>query len=166
MALTDGQIRGLKATGKTFTVWDSKVVGLGVQVSAGGTRSYVLRYQVAGRKRQAILSRVDGVRLADMRKRAAGELLKARVDGAGLLERQHEAKAAPTVADLAGRFLSDHAPAQIKARRMVAATLAGYRNEIRRDILPVLGKMRIEAVTRRDVERLAERMASSPTAKE
>ncbi|MCY4469400.1 MAG: tyrosine-type recombinase/integrase [Thiotrichales bacterium] len=160
--LTERVIRGLKATGKTFSTWDSKVVGLGVQVTAGGTKNYVLRYKLAGRKRQAILSRVEGVRFADIRKRAAAELLKVRVEGEGILERQHEARTAPAVADLAERFLNETAPARIKARRMAPSTLVGYRNQIRKYIVPRLGRMPGEAVTRRDIERLSERMAGVP----
>ena len=111
--LTERVIRDAKATGKTFTVWDSKMPGFGLQVTAGGTKNYIVRYRAAGRKRQAILARAGGVSLADIRKRAAAGLLKVRADGTDPLQRQHDAKQAPTVKDLVERFLNDTAPARI-----------------------------------------------------
>ena len=161
--LTERVIRDAKATGKTFTEWDSKVPGLGLQVTAGGTKNYIIRYRTAGRKRQAILARVGGISLAAIRKRAADELLKVRADGADMLERQHEAKQAPTVRDLVERFLNETAPARIKARRMTPSTLKAYTNQCRRYVVPQLGRLHVEKVTRRDIERFAERMADVPT---
>ena len=161
--LTERVIRDARATGKTFTVWDAKVPGLGLQVTAGGTKNYIIRYRTAGRKRQAILARAGGLSLAVIRKRAADELLKVRADGADPLERQHDAKQAPTVADLVERFLTETAPARIQARRMTPSTLKAYRNQARRYILPQLGHLRVEKVARRDIERFAERMADVPT---
>ena len=161
--LTERVIRDAKATGKNYTIWDSKVQGLALQVTEGGTKNYIIRYRAAGRKRQAILARAGGVSLADIRKRAAAELLKVRADGTDPLERQHEAKRAPTVANLVDRFLSETAPARIKARRMAPTTLKAYTNQCKRYVLPHLGRLRVEKVTRRDIERFAERMADVPT---
>ena len=163
LGLTERAIRDTKATGRTFTVWDSKVPGLGLQVTAGGTRNFVIRYRTAGRKRQAILARVGGISLAAVRKRAGAELLKVRADGADMLERQHDAKRAPTVRDLVDRFLNETAPARMKARRLTASTVKAYCNQARRYVLPELGRLPVDKVTRRDVERLAERMADVPT---
>ena len=161
--LTERVIRDAKATGKTYTKWDSKVPGLGLQVTDGGTKNYIIRYRAAGRKRQAILARAGGVTLAGIRKRAAAELLKVRADGTDPLQRQHEAKQAPTVKDLVERFLNETAPARISARRMAPSTLKAYRNQCRRYVLPRLGRLHVDKVTRRDIERFAERMADVPT---
>lgn len=161
--LTERAIRDAKPTGKAYVIWDSKVEGLGLQVTPRGVKNFVVRYRTAGRRRQAILARAGGLTLAAVRARAADELLKVRVDGADLLQRQQDAVTAPTVADLVERFLTETAPARIEARRMTASTLIGYRNQCRRYILPKLGKLKVAAVTRRDIERFAERMASTPT---
>ena len=161
--LTERVIRDAKATGKTYTIWDSKVPGLGLQVTDGGTKNYVVRYRAAGRKRQAILARVGGVSLADVRKRAGAELLRVRADGADMLERQHEAKLAPTVRDLVERFLTDTAPARVDAGRLAPSTLKGYRNQCRRYIVPRLGKLPVETVTRAHIETFAGKLAATPT---
>ena len=163
LGLTERVVRDAKATGKNYTIWDAKVQGLGLQVTEGGTKNYIMRYRAAGRKRQAILARAGGVSLAAVRKRAADELLKVRADGADMLERQHDAKRAPTVRDLVDRFLNETAPARMKARRLTGSTVKAYRNQARRYVLPVLGRRPVDKVTRRDIERLAERMADVPT---
>lgn len=167
--LTEKVVRDAKpGTGKdgkpaNRTIWDAKVQGLALQVTEGGTKNYIIRYRASGRKRQAILARAGGVSLADIRKRAAEELLKVRADGSDPLERQHEAKQAPRVKDLVERFLSETAPARIKARRMTPSTLKAYTNQCTRYVLPQLGRLHVEKVTRRDIERFAERMADVPT---
>ena len=79
--LTERIIRDAKLTGKTYTVWDGQVTGLGLQVTRGGKRNFVIRYKVAGRKRQAILCRVGAVALNGIRKRAADELVRIRAGG-------------------------------------------------------------------------------------
>ena len=102
--LTEKVIRDAKADGKTRTIWDSQVPGLGLQVTRGGTRNFVVRYRVGGRKRQAILCRVGGVALAAVRKRAADELMRIRAGEVDPLQREHDAREAPTVADGLDRF--------------------------------------------------------------
>ena len=53
--LSERIIRDAKADGKARTIWDSQVRGLGLQITQGGKKNFVLRYKVGERKRQAIL---------------------------------------------------------------------------------------------------------------
>ena len=46
--LTDAAIAGLRLREREYTVWDSKVAGLGVRVRPTGGKSYVLLEDVAG----------------------------------------------------------------------------------------------------------------------
>lgn len=48
-------------------LWDSKIGGFGVRVSAGGTKSFVLMYRVHGRQRRMTLGRYPDLLLADAR---------------------------------------------------------------------------------------------------
>ena len=58
MSLTDIAIRNLKAeTGQRLEVWDDKVPGLGVRISATGTKSFVLLYRHEGRAQRLTLGR-------------------------------------------------------------------------------------------------------------
>ena len=68
------------------------------------------------------------------------------------------AKAAPTVAELAVRFLTEHAEAKRKPR-----TAREYRRLIEKVILPALGRKRVGEVTRQDVARLHHAKRATPT---
>ncbi len=153
--LTEKTIRDAAADGKTRTIWDSKVAGLGLQITAGGTKNFVIRYKVAGRKRQAIIARAGQISLAEARKRAGIELVKIRAGEADPLEREREARAAPTVAEGVERFFREYAPRRIEQGRMKPATVATYRSQWNRTLksVPAFGALRIEAVTRADIER-------------
>ena len=72
--LTERIIRDAKSAGKTRTIWDTKTPGLGVQVTRGGTKNFVIRYAVDDKRRQAILCRVGQLPLAEVRKKAGAEL--------------------------------------------------------------------------------------------
>ena len=77
---------------------------------------------------------------------ARGKLVAQGKDPAGA---KAAAKAAPTVADLARRFLAEHAEAKRKA-----STAIEYRRLLDKIILPALGTKRAADVTRQDVQRL------------
>src|SRR5579875_1233963 len=67
------------------------------------------------------------------------------------------ARAAPTVSELARRFLTEHAEAKRKPR-----TAKEYRRLIEHVILPALGKRRVADVTRQDVAKLHHDKRATP----
>ncbi len=69
-----------------------------------------------------------------------------------------EAKVAPTVAELADRFLSEHAAAKRKA-----STAREYRRLLEHVVLPAIGKKRVADVTRQEVARLHHARRETPT---
>ncbi|MCY4589369.1 MAG: tyrosine-type recombinase/integrase [Alphaproteobacteria bacterium] len=151
--LTERIVRDAKSEGKARTLWDREVAGLGLQITQGGKKNYVLRYRAAGRKRQAILCRAGEASLREVRKRAGEELLRIRSGESDPLERQREAREAPTVGDLCDRFLNEHAPARVERGRMSPRTLKEYRYQIGHYVLPPLDRLRVEDVKRLDIER-------------
>ena len=159
--LTERIVRDAKSTGKSYTVWDEQVKGLGLQVSRGGTKSYVLRYRNAdGRKRQAILGRACEVSLKAVRQRAGAELFHIRNDEADPLQRRRENREAPTVAELLDRFFSETVPARLEDGRMKPHTVKVYTSQARLYIRPLLGDLKVAKVTRADVERFAGKIKS------
>ena len=156
--LTEKTIRDAAADGKTRTIWDSKLAGLGLQITAGGTKNFVIRYKVAGRKRQAIIARAGQVSLAEARKRAGIELVKIRAGEADPLEREREARAAPTVADLVARFLGDYADGRKERGLMAPKTFTEYRTQCANCILPALGRRKVASIQRSDIEGLVDRL--------
>ena len=156
--LTEKTIRDAAADGKTRTLWDRKVAGLGLQITAGGTKNFVIRYKVAGRKRQAIIARAGQVSLAEARKRAGIELVKIRAGEADPLEREREARAAPTVAELVARFLGPYAEGRMERGQMAPKTFTEYRTQCESRILPALGKRKVASIERRDIEAIVDRL--------
>ena len=79
--LTELTIRKLTPKGNArIELWDDKMPGFGVRVSPRGTKSFVLMYYVAGRKRRLTLGRFPTMSLAKARKQAH-EVLATIADG-------------------------------------------------------------------------------------
>ena len=150
--LTERIVRDAKSEGKARTIWDSEVKGLGLQITQGGKKNYVVRYTVDGRKRQAILARAGETSLRDIRKRAGEELVRIRAGEADPLRRRDEAAAAPIVTDLLDRFFDEYVPRRVEAGRLADRTVREYRKQ-RRYVEPALGKLKVVDVSRQDVEK-------------
>ena len=158
--LTERVIRDLKPEAKLAFVWDRQVVNLGVRITPSGVKSFVLFYRVAGKKRLLTLARCSELSLKDARDRARKELAAIR-EGADPAQRRQDANAAPTVADLAERFLTVEGPARIARGRMAQRTLDEYRRQCARYVLPAIGREKVEAVKRRDIERMVAKLPAT-----
>lgn len=159
--LTEKIIRDAVPTGKSFTVWDTKLKGLGLQVTRGGTKNYVLRYKAGDRWRQAIIARCAEISLKSARHRAAAELVEVRAGEKGPLERRREAREAPTVAEGLSRFFDQHCPARIEIGRMRPKTARDYRCQADKYVLPALGDRKVNDVNREDIESLLRPLAGA-----
>ena len=157
--LTERIIRDAKSTGKTRTIWDTKVPGLGLQITRGRTKNFVIRYHANGKRRQAILARVGQLDLAEARKRAGAELAAIRAGEPDPLRRREVAAAAPTVNDGLDRFFDEYAPRRVADGRLSERTLYDYRKQCGRTIRPHLGELKIADVTRHDIERALAKVA-------
>ena len=154
--LTEKIIRDVRGDGKARTIWDGQVTGLGLQITQGGKKNLVLRYKVAGRKHQAILCRAGELPLKEVRKLAGEALVRVRAGDPHPLERARRARIAPTVAQGLDRFFSEFVTVRSAIGRMTERTVRDYRQQTRQCVQPVLGGLRVEGVTRRDVEHMVE----------
>ena len=152
--LTERIIRDAKPEPKPHIIWDGNVTGLGCKVFPSGRKAFVLSYRIGGRKRLATLARCAEISLREARERAGAELVRIREGEPDPLNRRRAATEAPTVADLIDRFLTVEGPARIERGRLTERTLAGYRHQCGKYVLPALGKRRVADVTRGDVEHL------------
>ena len=158
MALTERAIRDAKPGPRTAFLRDTEVRGFAVRVTPAGARAFVLKYRVDGRQRLATIGRPGEMSLRDARQRAGDMLAEARAGRDPLGERQAR-REAPTVADGLDRFFSEFVPRRIADGRMAAGTVREYRKQARFTVRPALGPMKIEAVTRADVERAVAKCA-------
>ena len=68
MKLTDAAIARLRPRGREYTVWDSRVSGLGVRVRPTGGRSYVLLLDIGGRTKRVSLGPVGVKDIEEVRR--------------------------------------------------------------------------------------------------
>jgi len=153
MRLTEKRVRDAKPKARTYILRDDETPGLGLRVTPSGAKAFVLDYHAAGRRRLMTLARPGEIPLAEARHRAGRERAALRDGGPDPLQLREDARRAPVVADLCKRFLTDYVPSRIDLGRMAERTAADYRQQVKRYILPTLGKRKVSAVTRRDVER-------------
>ena len=145
--LTDPGIARLRPQEREFTVWDSRVPGLGVRVRPNGGKSYVLIRTVDGRTRRVSLGSVASRRVDDIRRECMSIKVESAVDGPG-----ETARAAPSFADFVDvewrtAHLDRYKPS---TRRATEAAL-------RRQLLPAFGATRLDRITRPGIERWFER---------
>lgn len=146
MKLNDLTLKKLIRDGKPTAKSDGG--GLTFCLSKGGTASWVLRYQMAGKSRELTLARYPDTSLAEARIRAAAERAKiqAGLDVAAIKQETIRKKAAAqTVRDLVEDWRQKVLP------RYAADTQRHRERHLRSYILPRLGKLDVEAVTPRDV---------------
>jgi integrase len=143
------------------TLWDNALAGFGVRVRPDGAKTYILMYRAgAGRRsplRKLTIGRHGSPWTPDAARTEAKRLLGIVASGGDPAAVKAQRRKAPTVADLAQRFIDEHAKAKRKTR-----TATEYGRLIDRIILPVLGKKKIIDLSRADVVRLHHGLRSTP----
>jgi integrase len=148
--LTDRLIKALErpASGNKIH-YDSEVKGFGARVTAAGAVAFIVNYRrkADGLERRYTIGAWPDWSATTAREKA--KELKRHIDGGGDPVGEHVAeRAAPTVADLCGRFLEEHVAKQRPH------TQADYGSMIRNDILTALGRLKVALVEFEHVERL------------
>ena len=161
--ITKRLVDGLKpgVGGAEAMLWDIELKGFGVRVQRGGTKSYVLHYRAgAGRGaplRKLTIGRHGSPWTPETARREAKRLLGLIEGGADPAADKLARKEAPTIAELAERFLAEHAEAKRKT-----SSAAEYRRLLDKIILPALGKRKAADVSRADVTKLHHANRAAP----
>jgi len=140
--------------------WDQgtgAVSGFHARRQKGDAITYMLKYHVGGRARWHTIGRHGPPWTPDTARKEARRLLGLVAGGGDPAGVKAAVKAAPTLADLAARFLAEHAEAKRKA-----STTKEYRRLIENLILPALGKHKVAEVTRADVARFHHSRRGTP----
>src|SRR5260221_13446049 len=143
--------------GRQYVVWDSgNIPGFGVRVS-GTVKAFVLTYRIeSGRARWATLGRF-GVLTLEQARVLAREYLGIVAGGEDPLRRKDLARTAPTLGEIADRFLHEHVAVRLKPD-----TGRLYRTAVSQHIRPAFGAVAIADVTRADVVRLHHHLRPTP----
>jgi integrase len=158
--ITKRIVDALRAGASEFTIWDDTVPGFGVRVRPSGAMSYVVIYRVGSGRgapvRRYTIAAVGKIAPEDARARAKLIL--------GLVAQGHDPagqktieRSAPTVVELADRFMTEHVELKRKS-----GTAKFYRDILDRIVKPVLGTTKVDKVTRQQVSRLHSLLAETP----
>ena len=135
--LTDAAVARLRPREREYTVWDSRVTGLGVRVRPTGGRSWVLLLDIAGRTKRVSLGPVSAMSVAEARRDAL----------ARQADPQPETNAGATDAGalfrdfVAGPWKHVHFARYKPATR---TTVSGY---LRRQLLPAFGASPLDRIS-------------------
>ena len=155
--LTRRLVEQLAAQTSDYFVWESDVPGFGLRVYASGRKSYLIQYRDASGRTRRLALGPHGV-LTPEQARALAQVHLARVRAGGdPAQEKKTQRGQPTLAQFVERYLFEHVHAlKPKTRR-------DYRGMLASHVLPALGTMMLQAVTRADVQGLHARLAVTPT---
>ncbi len=130
------------------TLWDAEIKGFGVRCQRRD-RVYGLKYRIHGQQRWFTIGKHGSPWTADQARREAKRLLGLVAAGEDPAARKSADRSAPTVAELADLFLTEHVAAKNKA-----STHVEYERLVTRIVKPRLGRLRAEEITHEEVRRL------------
>ena len=140
-------------------VWDTELKGFGLKVTPAGNKVYILQYRTGGRgspTKRVTIGR-HGALTPDQARSEATRLAGAIAAGNDPAAVRAVQRGAPTVADLAARFLSEHVATKTKQRTGIE-----YRRLIDKVILPAVRNQRVRDVKRADIARLHHARRAAP----
>jgi integrase len=156
--ITKRAVEAVQPGTKDVFVWDSELRGFGLRVKPTGARSYIVQYRNEhGRSKRVTIGGHGPLAPEEARRRALRVLadVSKGLDPAG---DRAEARKAPTVADLASRYLDEYLPERGKAR-----SIGESRRLAERHILPAIGRRKVADVSRTDVSKLHHDLRATPT---
>jgi integrase len=159
--ITKRVVDGLKVEPSEYAVWDAQLPCFGVRVRPTGAMSYIVVYR-AGSGRRAPVRRFTIARIGtttpDNARQRAQAILGAVAHGRDPAGEKTNERGAPTVAELADRFLAQHVNAKRKP-----GTAATYRYVIESAVKPHLGTTKADKLTRAAVAKMHSALKDRPS---
>jgi integrase len=161
--ITKRAVDGLAATGAAEAIlWDAEVKGFGVRARKGGGKSYILHYRVGGGRAAALRKLTIGKHgspwTPETARGEAKRLLGEVAAGRDPARARRADRKALTFNELIDIYLAEG------VSHKKASTLRVDRGRFEHHLRPLLGKLRIDRMTRGDVERMRDAVAAGKTA--
>jgi hypothetical protein len=144
LSLTELFVKKTQPQDRAFVVWDAKQHGLALRIQPTGARSWKCIYSFRGRPRWLHLGDANAIGLADARMLAAETMLAVARGGDPAAEKKAQ-RGSGTFADLASRYVEEHAKRENKSWRQGEAL-------VRRYVLPRWGKVQSATLGRSDIK--------------
>ena len=160
--LTKTEVDGAEPREKAYVLFDSKITGFGLRVFPTGTKTWILEYRANGggrkeRKKKFTIGNIKDFTADEARKVAEKKRAEVVVGLDPQAEKAGE-RAAITVKELSKLFFENH----VEPKRS-KNTKEGYRDALDSHILPALGNMKADKVVVAEVERLHNKLSTTPS---
>jgi integrase len=155
--ITKSSIMSVAPGARDGFLWDTELAGFGLKVTPAGARVYVVQYRAGRRLRRYTIGRHGSPWTPEAARREAARLLGTVARGEDPAQSKQAAKAEPTFAAFAQRYMADHAELHKKP-----STVKDQHSLLRCHLLPAFGRLRLSAITPQLIERLQRKMASTP----
>lgn len=149
-----------EATDGDAFIWDSALKGFGLKVTPKGRKVYLVQYRLPGSATRRFTIGVHGSPWTPEAARSkALEVLGLVAGGVDPGTAKREARADITIAELCELYMAEG------VRTKKASTLEMDRTRIKRHVVPLLGRKRLKALSKSDIERFLSDMAAGKSAK-
>ena len=148
-------VEALPVADRDVAFWDHELPGFGIRVYASGRKFYVVQCRGPAGIRRVSLGEHGDLTAEQARRRARAAIGRIKRGEVPIPGREQEA--APTVADLAQRYMEAHASVNCNAH-----TRKSYRSALDNHILPALGSKPVTEVRRSDAEALHYALRDTP----
>lgn len=158
--ITKRVVDAAQPAGKDYVLWDDEIPGFGLRVYASGKKSYVIQYRADGRSRRFTLGLHGPLTAEDARK-----LAKAKLGDVAQGENPAEEKATicrdPSLNELCDLYLKE---GPVLRPQKKASSWKTDGSNIDRHIRPLLGRRKLAALTKLDVQRFQADVSVGKTA--
>jgi integrase len=155
-------LREVRELAPNSLIWDTRVPGFGARRRTGTAVSYFVLYRVEGRLRRLTIGKHGAPWTPDQARDRARAALTEVANGRDPAADKQAHRQSMTVNDLCTAYLAEAEAGTLLTRRRVpkkAETLRGDRSRIAVHIRPLLGAMKVAAVTSIDIERFMNAVA-------
>jgi integrase len=155
--LTKSAVDAAQPQAQPIELRDTLVPGFLCKITPAGRKVFMLQYRTnAGERRKPALGQYGELTVEQARSLAQEWLAQVRRGGDPAVDKA-EARKAPTVKELCVKFMEDYSK-----QRNKPSTQKGYQSVIDRNIIPMIGRLKVRDVKRPDIAGMMKKMAHKP----
>ena len=147
LRLSEAFVARLKPRTREYTVWDTRVAGLGVRVRPSGYRGYLFRHYALGRMQKITLGPVSSKAVNEARRECLEIAAQAQRDNRGTSVTKSCTETLHFCDFVTGQWRSDC------YTRYRISTKIGVNSALRSQLLPAFGHRPLDALTREHINR-------------
>lgn len=154
--------------GKPTFLWDQELRGFGCKIEGAGTKSFVLQYRNAERRKRRLVLGRFGVMTVEQARDEARIKLGDVARGLDPADQKQAARDGITVGQVCDWYLAEAEAGRLLGRKrspIKASTLAMDRSRIETHVRPLLGRRKVAALRLPDIEAMQHDIAAGKTAK-